>query len=220
MRVFIVTFALCFALVAGAAAQQTNSSNDRTQGKENKNTEQAAKPQEKKPSQATEKATEPGSASEEQKPVAAKPGADKDKEEFDVSEVPPIVTHHQLTLDGKLLKYTATAGRLPIKRGDGKIEAEMFFVAYTLDGQDAGKRPLTFAFNGGPGSATIWLHMGALGPKRVVDATGWLAAARALSHCRQPLHHSRQERCGVCGRHLQPASAAPPMRSSPRNSGV
>ena len=167
MRVFIVTFALCFALVAGAAAQQTNSSNDEPKEKKTKNTEQAAKPQEKKPSQATEKATEPGSASEEQKPVAAKPGADKDKEEFDVSEVPPIVTHHQLTLDGKLLKYTATAGRLPIKRGDGKIEAEMFFVAYTLDGQDAGKRPLTFAFNGGPGSATIWLHMGALGPKRV-----------------------------------------------------
>jgi carboxypeptidase C (cathepsin A) len=43
----------------------------------------------------------------------------------------------------------------------------MFFVAYTLDGQDAGKRPLTFSFNGGPGSASVWLHMGALGPKRV-----------------------------------------------------
>ena len=60
------------------------------------------------------------------------------------------MTHHQMTLDGKLLKYTATTGRLPLKRGDGKIEAEMFFVAYTLDGQDVGKRPLTFAFNGGP----------------------------------------------------------------------
>jgi carboxypeptidase C (cathepsin A) len=77
------------------------------------------------------------------------------------------MTHHQITADGKLLKYTAIAGRLPIKRGDGKIEAEMFFVAYTLDGQEAAKRPLTFAFNGGPGSATIWLHMGALGPRRV-----------------------------------------------------
>ena len=74
-----------------------------------------------------------------------------------------MVTHHQITMDGKPLKYTATAGRLPIKRGDGKIEAEMFFVAYTLDGQEAARRPLTFAFNGGPGSATIWLHMGALG---------------------------------------------------------
>ncbi len=59
-------------------------------------------------------------------------------------------------------------GALPSKRGDGKIEAEMFFVAYTLDGQDAPRRPLTFAFNGGPGSASIWLHMGALGPRKVV----------------------------------------------------
>ena len=85
-----------------------------------------------------------------------------------MAEMPPMVTHHQITVDGKLLKYTATAGRLPIKRGDGKIEAEMFYVAYTLDGQEAAKRPLTFAFNGGPGSASIWLHMGALGPRKVV----------------------------------------------------
>src|SRR6202163_4235324 len=60
---------------------------------------------------------------------------DKDKEEhYDVAEVPSVITHHQFALNGKTLSYTATAGRLPIKRGDGKIEAEMFFVAYTLDG--------------------------------------------------------------------------------------
>ncbi len=162
MRVLIVTFALLCALVAGAVAQQANSSSDETKGKKTKNTEPAVKNQEKKPA---EKAPEANPA-EEQKPAAPKPGTDKDKEEFDVSEVPPVVTHHQITLDGKVLKYTATTGRLPLKRGDGKIEAEMFFVAYTLDGQDAEKRPLTFAFNGGPGSATIWLHMGALGPRR------------------------------------------------------
>ncbi|MGZ4876368.1 MAG: S10 family peptidase [Candidatus Angelobacter sp.] len=168
MRVFIVTFALLCALFAGAVAQQTNSSNDETKEKKTK-TEPAAKAEkEKKPGQAAEKATEASPGAEEQKSVASKPGTDKDKEEYDVSEVAPVVTHHQVTVDGKLLKYTATAGRLPIKRGDGKIEAEMFFAAYTLDGQDAGKRPLTFAFNGGPGSATIWLHMGALGPKHVV----------------------------------------------------
>src|ERR1700686_3122651 len=44
----------------------------------------------------------------------------------------------------------------------------MFFVASTLDGQEAGKRPLTFSFNGGPGSSSVWLHLGALGPKRVM----------------------------------------------------
>ena len=107
----------------------------------------------------------------EQKPAIQEASADKqkDKEErFDMNEVPPVVTHHQITVDGKMLKYAATAGRLPIKRADGKIEAEMFFVAYTLDGQEAAKRPVTFAFNGGPGSASIWLHMGALGPRKVV----------------------------------------------------
>jgi carboxypeptidase C (cathepsin A) len=164
MRAFIVTVALLCLLATGAVAQQ-NSSNDEAKEKKTKNAEPASKNSEKKPSQPAEK-TETNPPSEEQKAAAPKPGTDKDKEEFDVSEVPPLVTHHQITLDGKALKYTATTGRLPIKRGDGKIEAEMFFVAYTLDGQDPEKRPLTFAFNGGPGSATIWLHMGALGPRR------------------------------------------------------
>jgi carboxypeptidase C (cathepsin A) len=126
-------------------------------------------------------ATTPDKPAETAKPQES-PKADgeaTDKEEhYDVSEVPPVITHHQLSLNGKTLAYTATTGRLPIKRGDGKIEAEMFFVAYTLDGQDADKRPLTFAFNGGPGSASVWLHMGALGPKRVVlQPNGFMPAA-------------------------------------------
>src|SRR5437667_4385602 len=176
MRVLLVTLALLCALVTGAVAHQANPSNDEPREKKTKTTEPATKAHEKKPVQ-TEKTTE-AAAIEEQKANGPKPGTDKDKEEYDVSEVPPVVTHHQLTLDGKPLKYTATTGRLPIKRGDGKIDAEMFFVAYTLDGQDTGRRPLTFAFNGGPGSASVWLHMGALGPKRVVlQANGFMPAA-------------------------------------------
>jgi len=94
---------------------------------------------------------------------------------FDVAEVPPVVTHHEIHVDGKPLRYTATTGRLPIKDAEGKIEAEMFFVAYTLDDADPATRPVTFAYNGGPGSATIWLHMGALGPRKVVlEPEGWL----------------------------------------------
>jgi len=116
-----------------------------------------------KPAETTPKPETPS----EQKPAIHEAPGDKE-EHFDMTEIPPVVTHHQATVDGKLLKYTATAGRLPIKRPDGKIEAQMFYVAYTLDGQDAAKRPLTFAYNGGPGSASIWLHMGALGPRRVV----------------------------------------------------
>jgi carboxypeptidase C (cathepsin A) len=99
-------------------------------------------------------------------------------EHYDMTEISPVITHQQCSLNGKVLKYTATAGRLPIKRGDGKIEAEMFFVAYNLEGQDSVKRPLTFAFNGGPGSASVWLHMGALGPKRVaLQPDGFMPAA-------------------------------------------
>ena len=131
-------------------------------------TKKQAQQKEQKPPEANLK---PEASPESQPAIRELPATDKDKEKeehYDMGEVPPAVTHHQITVDGKGLKYTATAGRLPIKRGDGKIEAEMFYVAYTLDGEDAAKRPLTFAFNGGPGSASIWLHMGALGPRRVV----------------------------------------------------
>jgi carboxypeptidase C (cathepsin A) len=94
---------------------------------------------------------------------------------WDMNEAPPVVTHHEITLNGKPLRYTATVGRLPIKDLTGNIDAEMFYVAYTLDGQDLTRRPVTFAFNGGPGSASIWLHMGALGPKRVaLDQDGMM----------------------------------------------
>lgn len=90
----------------------------------------------------------------------------------------PIETHHELRLKGRTLKYTARAGMIPLKDDFGETEAEVFFVAYTLDETgDPAKRPLTFAFNGGPGSASIWLHMGALGPKRVVmEDEGWMPA--------------------------------------------
>jgi len=82
----------------------------------------------------------------------------------------PVVTKHEVPLGGKPLKYTATAGYLPIRpEAGGDPEAHIFFIAYTrIDpgGEKAG-RPLTFSFNGGPGSASVWLHLGALGPKRV-----------------------------------------------------
>src|SRR5438874_13800168 len=83
-------------------------------------------------------------------------------------EEPPVVTHHSITVGGKELRYTATAGMMPIKNREGETEARIFFMAYTLDGvSDRQQRPLTFSFNGGPGSASVWLHMGALGPRRV-----------------------------------------------------
>src|SRR5207302_10757494 len=77
---------------------------------------------------------------------------------FDVTEVPPVQTHHSIRLAGRELRYTATAGRLPIKDAEGKIEAEMFYVAYTVDGGDPNTRPLTFSCNGRPGAAWIGLQ--------------------------------------------------------------
>ena len=170
-----------FALILAAtlattaiAQQQPASSNEQPQ--------QQSQPPKKPVKQSQQPAKQEEQAAKPTEPAPPQPepkaGDDKKEEHFDMTEIAPVVTHHQISLDGKTLKYTATAGRLPIKRGDGKIEAEMFFVAYSVDGQDASKRPLTFAFNGGPGSATIWLHMGALGPKHVaLTADGVLPAA-------------------------------------------
>jgi carboxypeptidase C (cathepsin A) len=78
------------------------------------------------------------------------------------------VTHHQGVIGGKAIAYTATAGTLTLRDDEGKPTLSMFYVAYTAgDGHDAG-RPVTFLYNGGPGSSTLWLHMGSVGPMRVV----------------------------------------------------
>jgi carboxypeptidase C (cathepsin A) len=176
MRILILLIAVL--TISFAVAQQ-----NQTQDTPPESTKQAAAKKDKKQTAPSNPAT-PDKSAENSKPAEppkaeSSEGTDKDKEEhYDVTEVPPVITHHQTTVNGKALSYTATTGRLPIKREDGKTEAEMFFVAYTLDGQDAGKRPLTFAFNGGPGSASVWLHMGAIGPKRVVlQPNGFMPAA-------------------------------------------
>ena len=84
-------------------------------------------------------------------------------------DAPPVVSHHSIRLRGATLSYTATTGMLPIKNDtSGVVEGGIFFVAYNREGvADQSTRPLTFVFNGGPGSSTVWLHMGAFGPKKV-----------------------------------------------------
>jgi carboxypeptidase C (cathepsin A) len=86
------------------------------------------------------------------------------------------VTKHDWTAGGQTIHYTATAGNLLIRDDQDKANGSIFYVAYTEDGADAKNRPVTFFYNGGPGSATIWLHMGSLGPVRVItqspEATG------------------------------------------------
>jgi carboxypeptidase C (cathepsin A) len=81
------------------------------------------------------------------------------------------VTQHHLAAGGKSFDYTATAGILVIRDNEDKPIANMGYTAYTRrDVKDPGQRPVMFAFNGGPGSSSLWLHMGALGPKRVLVA--------------------------------------------------
>ncbi len=76
-------------------------------------------------------------------------------------------TTHTIHINGQDLHYTAIAGTLLLMKDDGKPKASIFYVSYSLDGADQTKRPITFAFNGGPGSSSVWLHIGALGPRRV-----------------------------------------------------
>lgn len=92
------------------------------------------------------------------------------------SHLPPAapdalaITHHTITLDGKRVAFTATAGYMPIKADNGKLLAKIFFIAYTKD-EPQGKalhRPLTFCFNGGPGAASNWLNIGCAGPYRLL----------------------------------------------------
>jgi carboxypeptidase C (cathepsin A) len=91
-----------------------------------------------------------------------------------------VTSHHSVEVDGRTIKYTATAGTFVLREEDeegrARQKASIFFVAYTLDGvQDSATRPLTFSFNGGPGSSSVWLHMGLLGPWRVdLDQEGHL----------------------------------------------
>ncbi|HTV63279.1 MAG TPA: peptidase S10 [Verrucomicrobiae bacterium] len=98
------------------------------------------------------------------------PGADKSAE---VAMIPdashkPVFTTNSVTIDGEQVTYQAETGMLPILSPTGAVRASIFYVAYTRLGvSDKASRPVTFCFNGGPGSSSVWLHMGALGPRRV-----------------------------------------------------
>ena len=95
-----------------------------------------------------------------------RPQAPGQRETASVAADEPSKTSHVVRLDGREIRYTATVGTIPIRLDDGKIAARMFYVAYTKDGEDAKARPIAFLYNGGPGSASVWLHMGSFAPRR------------------------------------------------------
>lgn len=99
---------------------------------------------------------------------AEEPKQEVKKEEKKSEDDKPVVTEGRVTIGGKEIEFQAKAGTLPILKPDGKPSAQVFYTAYTMKGvKDVTKRPVTFCFNGGPGSSSVWLHLGAFGPKRV-----------------------------------------------------
>src|SRR3984957_9829036 len=85
----------------------------------------------------------------------------------DVFKERAVRSKHTVKIAGEKLSYEAAAGTMLLKEEDGKSTASIFYIAYTKDGADLGKRPVTFCFNGGPGSSSVWLHLGTFGPRRV-----------------------------------------------------
>ncbi|MEZ4673438.1 MAG: hypothetical protein R2932_04250 [Caldilineaceae bacterium] len=80
------------------------------------------------------------------------------------------VTEHEIMINGQPLHYTSTTGTIVMKDEEGKAKSAIFFIAYTKNSvEDIGARPLTISFNGGPGSSSVWLHLGLLGPRRVLS---------------------------------------------------
>ena len=111
----------------------------------------------------SEKSGDSGKEEEKKKEDDKEKGDASSKDKGKVS-----VTKHAITINGQRTEYTATAGTIPLKDAEGKTTAEIFYIAYTKDGvNDLTKRPVTFSFNGGPGSSSVWMHLGLLGPRRV-----------------------------------------------------
>ena len=100
----------------------------------------------------------------------------------------PITTQHQITLQNETIPYTAHVGFLPIRNAtSGVTEGHLFYVYYSKNGvSDKSKRPVWFLFNGGPGAASIWLHMGAFGPKMVKMGSNGLATPPPYTYVDNP----------------------------------
>ncbi len=100
--------------------------------------------------------------------------------------IPEAVTHHAVDVGGRTLAYTARAGSIPLRNAAGDETAQVFSVAYTLDGADKRTRPVTFVWNGGPGSSTMWLHMASYGPVRVAIPSNATPPAPGTAYAANP----------------------------------
>ncbi|HEX8286046.1 MAG TPA: hypothetical protein VF588_21990 [Pyrinomonadaceae bacterium] len=155
-------FTLCLSAAAPAAAQEPPPSQGAAPQP------QAATPQPQMPPQPQQPGAGPqpqGAPGATPRPTPSPTPGERDAA---MTDGPPSVTKHEVRVGSRTLRYTVTTGVMPLKSAAGETEARIFYMAYTLDGaNDAARRPLMFSFNGGPGSSSVWLHLGALGPRRV-----------------------------------------------------
>ena len=118
--------------------------------------------------------------------------------ELPVPKEESVATDHTIHINGETIAYTATASTTLLKNAAGEPIGLMYSVAYTRsDVKDLSTRPISFFYNGGPGSASMWLHMGAFGPRRVVHSRRRLHRARAVQARGQQREPPRQDRHGV-----------------------
>ncbi len=120
----------------------------------------------------------PGAAGAEDRKADDRGDSTAKRPDLPVPKEESTVTHHQVRIGDQDVSYAATAGNLVISKGNDPI-ASFFYVAYVRDGsKDAARRPVTFFYNGGPGSSTVWLHMGSFGP-RIVETPNAKASGPA-----------------------------------------
>jgi carboxypeptidase C (cathepsin A) len=110
-------------------------------------------------------APEQGQAQQRGGRAAAAPEAQRER--ASVPDEQSSVTEHTIAVDGQAIPYTATAATMHLVNDDGEVSGNLYYTAYTRSDVDRSTRPISFIYNGGPGSASMWLHMGAFGPKRV-----------------------------------------------------
>jgi carboxypeptidase C (cathepsin A) len=166
----LLLLALCLSATTPAAAQTPPPQPAAT-------TQEAATPAQTPTAAQTPSTTQPPTAAQPGINVApqgagraggATPAPTPGERDAATTDGPPSVTKHEIRVGSRTLRYTVTTGVMPLKSAAGETEARIFYMAYTLDGaNDVARRPLMFSFNGGPGSSSVWLHLGALGPRRV-----------------------------------------------------
>ena len=161
----IVSLALVLAVMATLVAATSLAAQEQRRGRRAQAEQEAAKQEaakqqaeQQQPTQSTQPATAPSGEKKDEKKPEGKSDGDK-----------LSVTEHEITAGGRALRYKATAGTIQMKDEAGKHKADVFFVAYdkTPAAENPATRPITFVFNGGPGAAAVWLHLGTAGPKRV-----------------------------------------------------